>query len=156
MRMNPVDNANSPEVNLTCANCNDRISSRNAYADLDGEPFKAYYCDSCRRKLEYVEQSRPFQSVDDIRRISEYLGSHFFEPASMRFFNSRIAGYDVYGGKYFITSEQFVDRNAGIVKPRRYTIREITNDGKVNTAKGCEFQQFATLREAKTAVKQLA
>jgi hypothetical protein len=152
MNFQPVDNAHSPEVTITCNNCHDKVSSRNAFADLDGEPFKAYYCYSCTRKLEYVERSKPFQSVEDIRRVSEHLGSHFFEPATMRFFRSRIASWDVWANRYFVTSEQFVDSN-GIAAARKYTVREITPTGSIETAEGFTFQQFDTVGQAKKAIQ---
>ena len=69
-----------------------------------------------------------FDNIDQVREANERAGHHFFERGSMRFFNSRILD-GVYGGRYFITSERF-ER-----KPRRYTIREVSDNGHINTVK---------------------
>ena len=37
---------------VICYNCNDTILLSEAYADLDGEPFKAYYCRNCKNNNE--------------------------------------------------------------------------------------------------------
>jgi hypothetical protein len=47
MRLKPVDDANSPEVSVTCSKCGRSVSSRNAFADLDGKAFESYYCHEC-------------------------------------------------------------------------------------------------------------
>lgn len=60
-----------------------------------------------------------YRTTDEIRTAARVRGSHFFDPAAMRFFRSRI-GLTVYGGQYFITSEQ-----SGAHAPRRYTIRRV-------------------------------
>ena len=65
-----------------------------------------------------------FYTVDDVRRFNERSGHYFFEPATLRFFKSRI-GQFLYGsryrgryqGHYFTTSEQ------GPSGPRAYTVR---------------------------------
>lgn len=82
-------------------------------------------------------------NIDDIRQRNQY----FFEPATMRFFNCRLS-QAVYG-TYFVTSERF-DANT----PRRYTVRRIGANGSIDTVG--EFQQYATLRQAKAAARALA
>lgn len=92
-----------------------------------------------------------YNSINEIKEANASIGAHFFEPATMRFFNSKIASRTVYGGRYFITSEQFVGSDH-VAQPRRYTIRACY-DGRVDTVG--DFQQYRTIEEAKHAVKQL-
>lgn len=73
--------------------------------------------------------------IDDIKMLNKSAGLHFFDPETMRFFDSR-TGRTVYqgpGGVYFITSERFHGSN-GYSEPRRYTVREFDpKTGKVET-----------------------
>jgi hypothetical protein len=101
------------------------------------------------------------RSMDDVKRVTEHLGGHFFDAAAMRFFNSRILP-DYYpvrvdvdsddGARgYFVTSERFED------DPRRYTVRRFTcwsvdNDGRRDhkaDIETVEFQTFTTAHAAK-------
>lgn len=80
----------------------------------------------------------------DIKQRNREASGHFFDPASMRFFRSKLHGNgleSVSGNVYFITSEQF-DAQA----PRRYTVRVMFPNGKIESAS--EFQHYATLKEA--------
>lgn len=89
-------------------------------------------------------------SASEIRARAKSAGSHFFDPATMRFFSSRVHGDGIVGkgGRvYFVTSEQ--NKSPGYVGPRRYTLRVQKPDGSIETHG--EFQQFATLREANEA-----
>jgi hypothetical protein len=89
-------------------------------------------------------------AASEIRARAKSAGSHFFDPATMRFFSSRVHGDGIVGsdGKiYFVTSEQY--KAPGYVGPRRYTLRAQKPDGSVEMHG--EFQQFATLREANKA-----
>ena len=86
----------------------------------------------------------PFNTIERMKRANEYGGFHFFGPNAMRFFRSRIAP-GVYNGRVFITSEQF-DHTS----PRRYTVRAMRDDG--STTELSEFQQFETLRQARSYV----
>lgn len=88
-----------------------------------------------------------YTHISQIKRANELAKQYFFEPATMRFFRSRVAP-GVYGGRYFITSEQF-DANS----PRLYTIREVAPNGHIETVG--EFQQYETLDKAKRAVRKL-
>lgn len=88
-----------------------------------------------------------YDTVSEIRTANRQRGYHFFDPGAMRFFNSRISE-EVYGGKYFITSEQFDDRS-----PRLYTIRMVNDDASIDTIG--DFQQYNTLAQAKGAIKRL-
>lgn len=47
-------------VILTCIKCQDKVSSDTAYADLDGEPYKAYYCPDCATENARQELDRTF------------------------------------------------------------------------------------------------
>ena len=44
-----------------------------------------------------------FRTTDDVKAANREAGRHFFDPATMRFFNSRVHRA-VYGGRYFVTS----------------------------------------------------
>ena len=89
------------------------------------------------------------QAIGYGRAFTNYNGP--WHLSCMRFFRSRIASQTVYGGRYFITSEQFED-SRGNRAARLYTVREITDDGDVRTAEGFKFQQFDSLRAAKNAL----
>ncbi len=43
---------------LNCIKCQGKVSSDLAFADLDGEPFKAYYCPDCARKVQVADLDR--------------------------------------------------------------------------------------------------
>lgn len=86
-----------------------------------------------------------FKRIDDIRAANFALGHHWFSPDTLRFFSSRI-GKTVYGGRFFITSEQYND-NA----PRLYSIREAKPNGAIETVG--EFQGYATREAAIMAVQ---
>ncbi len=66
----------------------------------------------------------------------------------MRFFDTRVLK-DVYGGRYFITSERFDDDT-----PRLYTVREADDNGRISTVG--EFQGHATILDAQKEAKRLA
>jgi hypothetical protein len=98
--------------------------------------------------------SYDYASISEIKAANASIGAHFFEPATMRFFNSKIASRTVYGGHYFITSERFEGSHSGSYDaPRLYTLRACYN-GAIDTVG--DFQQYKTLEEAKAAAKALA
>ena len=86
-----------------------------------------------------------FDTIQEIERANENHGHHFFEPSSKRFFRSRI-GETVYGGRYFITSEQF-----DYTSPRLYTVRMARDDGSIETIG--DFQAFRTASQARAAIR---
>ena len=88
-----------------------------------------------------------FHSMYEVKRHNRQNGYHFFEPSSMRFFNSRIQNDPPYKGRYFVTSERF-----DYSSPRLYTIREIKQDGNIETIG--EFQGFSTGRQTKAYMKK--
>lgn len=92
-----------------------------------------------------------YRDMDDVRRANAQRGHHFFEAGALRFFRSRI-GTELYGGRYFVTSEQFVP-SSGRPEPRRYTIREVTPDGSIETVG--DFQQYGSGSAARRAIRSL-
>jgi hypothetical protein len=100
------------------------------------------YCASCA----WVPTT--YFTISGIKQANTARGHHFFDASSMRFFRSKIASKRVFGGRYFITSEQF-DWDS----PRLYTIREAKPDGRIETVQ--EFQKFATVEQAKRAAEKL-
>lgn len=92
-----------------------------------------------------------FKTIDEIKARAQQAGSHFFDKDTMEFFDSRI-GAAVYGGRYFITSEQF--HHDGESYPRRWTIREAHDDGHISTVG--EYQRYKTPQDATNAARALA
>lgn len=88
-----------------------------------------------------------FSTIADVRAANKAAGRCWFDPGSMRFFRSR-TGRTVYGGRYFISSEQFKPES-----PRRYTIREVSADGEVDTVG--EFMAYATNAAARAEIREL-
>lgn len=94
-----------------------------------------------------TDQGYWFTHIGEIRYENERAGQHWFSPESLRWFGSRI-GRTVYGGRYFITSEQ--DTYGAWSNERRYTIRVADARGNIDTVG--EFGQYATSAEARRAV----
>lgn len=86
-------------------------------------------------------------SVSDVKRINKEAGQFFFEPESMRFFESKIETRGLLiKNKFFITSEQFIP-STGKPFPRKFTIRGFNREtGGIPTIS--KFQQFKTKSEA--------
>ena len=89
-------------------------------------------------------------TLDQIKRAAIGAGSHWLDPASMRFFNSRLGQtvYPIPGGALFISSERF-----DYSSPRLYSVRSCTWDGCIDTVG--EFQQYATSTAAHSAASRL-
>lgn len=66
-----------------------------------------------------------FRTITEIKRANKAAGNTFFDRSHMRFWRSRIES-PVYGGKYFVTSEQTDDE-------RVYTVRRANDDGEIET-----------------------
>jgi hypothetical protein len=96
--------------------------------------------------------TRTWPSIDAIKRANRQAGSHFFDPSTLRFFDSRVLS-GVIGGRYFITSERFHGSD-GSVDPRRYTVRIADDAGRVDTVG--DFQEWPTARQARAAAKRIA
>jgi len=89
--------------------------------------------------------------MDEIR--ARHRG-HWFDSDTMRFFRSRVGGYGFDAGDmvYFVSSEQF--RSREYTAPRRYTVRVLTSDGKVDTVG--EFQAYASRSGAMAKARAMA
>ena len=92
---------------------------------------------------------KQYTSINQIISEAERAGSHFFNEATLRFFNSRIQS-KIYGGCYFITSERDTYRDSN---PRFYTIRKYEGGLGIETVG--EFCQYKTKTQAVSAVKKL-
>jgi len=88
-----------------------------------------------------------YQTLSDVKAANRESGGHWFDKSTMRFFNTRMES-QLYGGRYFITSERY-DENHG----KRYSIRQAMPDGSVDTVG--EFQQYFSLESARIAVRLL-
>jgi hypothetical protein len=94
-----------------------------------------------------------YNSMTDVRRANANRGHHWFDPETLQFFRSRV-GRTLYGGRYFISSEQ----NKGYYPeyycyPRMYTVRVVNADGSIDTVG--EFQAYETRAQAIAAIKRL-
>jgi hypothetical protein len=106
-------------------------------------------------------------SIDDLRKAADDLGSHYFEPETMRFFNSRVLE-GIYRPSIaesprcglFITSERFES------DPRRYSIRRFTITHATRSGDGMPvdviefdtiggFQAYGTAETAKRHARKL-
>ena len=96
-------------------------------------------------------------TIASIKRANHEAGQHWFEPDTMRFFNSRILSHTwpaADGRAYFITSERRDGWNEVPRPRRRYTIRVAMDGGRdINTVG--EFQAYATADAARRAIAHL-
>jgi len=96
------------------------------------------------------------ETIDQVKDLAADCGSHFFEPATMRFFRSRVCTEVeplTSGGALFVTSEQFVSSH-GEASPRLYTVRLINRNGNF---KECgSFQQYPSKATAVRAMRHIA
>jgi len=85
-----------------------------------------------------------YESMEQVRAANAAVGGHWFDADALRFFRCRVGG-TLYGGRFFVSSEQ--DEVGGAWGgERRYTVREALADGHIQTVG--EFGQFGTRREA--------
>jgi hypothetical protein len=114
-----------------------------------------------RRKVDIPDFGTDL-SMEELIRIVDSTGSHFFSQGASRFFRSRTymgQSWAKVDGWVFITSEQFQDsmgRNAA----RKYTVRSfaiVDGYATINTLPNHNvgFQQFDTLRQAKREAVRL-
>lgn len=88
-----------------------------------------------------------YERVEDVAEANRRAGYHFFDADTMRFFNSR-ADDELYGGRWFVTSEKFMQ------EPRAYTVREALTTGAIETFG--EVGAFPTLNRARTFARNMA
>lgn len=100
-----------------------------------------------------------FKTMNEIIEASQNRGGHFFDRQTLQFFGSRVHN-TVYGGRYFITSEQ--DKGVRLSDgkhvqawdgERRYTIRVCDDEGFINTVG--EFGGFTSLVAAESAIYKM-
>lgn len=84
-----------------------------------------------------------FYTMQQVRNANP----NYFSPSTLRFFRSRI-GQTLYGGEFFITSEQFDWKS-----PRLYTIRRVNNEGRIMTVG--DFQQYSSGTQARRAIMKI-
>lgn len=87
-----------------------------------------------------------FKSMAELRKKSLSSGNHFFSPANMKFFSSKVET-SLIAGRYFITS----DRNHR--NEKAFTIRMAKDDASILTVGS--FGQFKTKEDAKNYLKKL-
>jgi hypothetical protein len=92
----------------------------------------------------------PYRSVTAIKKANDAAGRYFFSPDTMRFFRSRVEP-GVYGGRVFITSEQFVGSD-GTEFPRFWQLRVADDDGGVSSY---DEREYDTLESAQAAARSL-
>lgn len=134
-------------------------------SDYERNPSVVNITPPSRRRgyIRDMENNHEIYTTDDLRNLAQahnVMGDvHFFNPNSMRFFNSRVSK-EIHKGRFFITSEKGPDN------VRKYTVRqyEITtanreSDGREMTnlriTDASDFQQFATLSQARSYIRGL-
>jgi hypothetical protein len=96
-----------------------------------------------------LNKEKPMNNTTQLKELARDCGNHFFTPGAMRFFNSRVSN-NVWGGRYFITSERYSD------EPRRYTVREfVYSEGRLTIDTVGEFQEFGKMSQAIKRVREL-
>lgn len=97
-------------------------------------------------------------TISEVKARNRAAGGNFFDHLSVRFFlsrNLRPVCPLPDGGALFVTSEQ-CEYSDGTRAPRKYTVREMTARGDVQTARGFSFQQYRTASEAVRAMREAA
>ena len=91
-----------------------------------------------------ASKHRVYLSIQEIRKANAARGHFFFEPATMRFFSSRVQdAAGVIGGRYFITSERPPNGD------RMFTVRVANDDGSIDTmGEFCQLTRRAAIDHA--------
>jgi hypothetical protein len=87
-----------------------------------------------------------FKDMSEIRKLNKEKGYHFFDRATMSFFNSRVESRLL--NEHFITSERQNSEDK-----KRYTIRKALENGSIETIG--DFMGFETIKEAKLFLNKL-
>ena len=87
-----------------------------------------------------------FRTMDDVKRANRDASQHWFDTATIKFFNSKYSS-ELVEGRWFWSSEKAPG------EPRRYTVREVTPDGHISTVG--EFQAYGTREAAQRAIRDL-
>lgn len=95
-------------------------------------------------------------TITQARNANERAGFHFFEPATVRFFGSRLPRtvIPVPNGALFVTSEQRSPGYGETAPPRLFTIRFVHDNGKVETVGA--FQGWQTREGATRIARRMA
>jgi len=90
-------------------------------------------------------------TIEQIKQANQNAGHHWFEPGSMRFFNSRFSSVVHHGpgGVFFVSSERQDHEH-----PRLYTVRQALKSGAITTEG--EFQAYQSMSGAQGAAAKLA
>lgn len=88
-------------------------------------------------------------TMNEVKRRNAEAGYNFFDPDTMRFFDSRIES-DLFDGWYFITSEK-TGFGSSI---RAFTVRQVQPDFSIRTIG--EFNQYRNIEDAERAISMLA
>ena len=93
-----------------------------------------------------VQTRDRYNTTGEMEEDNQRIGHSWFDAGNRRAFRSRTLD-TVYGGHYFVSSEQ------SLCKPRKYTVRSCF-DGRIDTVG--EFQAYATAEQAKRAARKVA
>lgn len=92
----------------------------------------------------------PFESMAQVKRLNRATAHHWFDRDTMAFFGSAVES-NLRFGRLFVSSEQPpVEANDVLGRPRAFTVRCSTDDGRVVTVG--EFMAHATLDAALDAL----
>ncbi len=91
--------------------------------------------------------TRTFLDMADVRAANKASGQHWFSRSTMRFFNSVVES-PLYHGRYFITSERYMDDAAKL-----YSVRVVQDDAGIDTVG--EFQAYISKADAREAIRAL-
>lgn len=110
------------------------------------DSVKAEYAAKSDDGYAHVRQDNLYAASD----IARYVDTNFFDPATMRFFNSRVLGSRVVGNAiYFVTSERQLST------ARDYTVR-VFRDGEFGYADGTVLGHFLTSKAANKFLANLS
>lgn len=94
-------------------------------------------------------------TIDDVKRINARMGYHFFSPATMRFFSSRVES-ELLENHCFVTSEQDNGSPLSDIRAwngeRRFSVRFFDENSGIIETVG-EFGAYDTLEDAIKAAR---